>query len=394
MNSSKKKIAIYATNASQYHVPIYKALNARQNIDLTVLYASDVGIESFYDEQSNAHIEWDIDLSAGYKYELFKNLSSRKNRGFFRAINLGIISYLILNKYDLILIQGYNTLTSWLVFFTSKIMGYKIAWRGEAIIPKDNQRTPFFKFKSFILQNYFRCFDHIFYSCNGNKLYLEQFISDQRKMSLFPCAVDNDYFHKIKKENKHKRDDLRKYYSIRHDEIVLLFAARFIERKRPYDLINALKDIDDKKLVVLFCGDGPERERMEKEASKLSVRSIFTGFLNQNQLAKHYLISDIYTILSEYDASPKTLNEALNFGLPVIASDMLGNAEDLILENENGFIVSVGDIDEIKYKLKYLLLNLDEFKEKSEVVTEKILSKWSIHSDVKALEEVIYRRSS
>ena len=387
--NTKKKIAIYATNASQYHVPIYKALSKRENIDLTVLYATDIGIKGFFDEQSNAYVEWDIDLSSGYKYRIFDNLANRKSRSFFRAVNFSIVPWVIKANYDLILIQGYNTFTSWLVFFAAKIAGSKLVWRGESIIPRDSKKPIFNKIKELVLKKYFRYFDYIFYTCTGNMLYLKQYIKNTDNMRLFPCAVDNNYFSEIKSKYIQQRPILRKKYSIYEDDIVILFAARFIKRKRPYDLIKAVSKMNDGRIVLMFCGDGPEKLTMEEAAEKLTARSIFTGLLSQEELGKHYLIADIYTILSDYDASPKTLNEAINFDLPIIASDMLGNAPDLVIDDNNGFIVQAGDVKAIQKKLEYLLDNIEKMKRKSMLTSGNLLKNWSIEKDVEALESIL-----
>ncbi len=389
METKKNEIAIYATNASQYHVPIYKLLHSDEEVSLTVLYGSDVGIEEFYDEQSSSFINWDIDLSEGYNYKVFKNLARRNSRNFFRAINFGIIPWLLNHKYDLVLINGYNTLTSWLVFFTCKLLRIKLVWRGEALVPKNEPPFLLAFLKKIILPFYFSSFNYVFYSCQGNKDYLDQYVRDKNKLKIFPCAVDNKFFSDIKENEYANRKEIRRSLGINDDEIVVLFAARFIKRKRPYDLINAISKIDHSKVTLLFCGDGPERSEMQRVVESYSIKSIFTGLLGQKELARHYMISDLYALLSDYDASPKTLNEALNFGLPIIASNMLGNAPDIVIEEKNGFIVEVGDHQQIINRLNYLIKNLEQMKEKSLKVSELLLPQWSIQRDVQAIKDLL-----
>jgi len=384
----KKKIAIFATNASQYHVPIYQALARDSSIELSVFYSTDLGIKGFYDKQSNSYVEWDIDLSSGYNFMVFKNLASRENRGFFRAINFGVIPWLLRNKYDLVLLQGYNTLTLWLVYLTALLTQPKLTWRGEAIIYKNKNKFLFY-LKKIILFFYFKGFHTVFYSCSGNKDYLRQFVFQDQKLKLFPCAVDNNYFYEVKEKYQDSRQSFRESYSISEDEIVILFAARLIDRKRPHDLLMAVKQINHPKIVLLFCGDGPEKESLKKASTGLGNRVIFTGFLGQEELAKHYLIADIYTILSDYDNSPKTLNEALNFALPTIATNMIGNAADLIHSGENGFIAEARNVPDIANKLELIIKNLDHFKKSSNFISNKLLQKWSINEDIQALKKIL-----
>ena len=135
--------------------------------------------------------------------------------------------------------------------------------------------------------------------------------------------------------------------NIKKNDFVIIFPSRFTDRKKPFDLINAAALSSRKNIVILFVGDGPNRKKMEALCKEKKIKAIFTGFINQNSISKYYSISNAVAIISEYDASPKSLNEALNFQLPSIITNMVGTAGDLIIDNHNGFIVDVGDI---KYK--------------------------------------------
>jgi len=101
------------------------------------------------------------------------------------------------------------------------------------------------------------------------------------------------------------------------------------------------------------------------------------------------MIADIYALLSDYDASPKTLNEALNFGVPLIASNMLGNAPDILIEGKNGFIVEVGNIRQASEKLSYLCENLEEMKKSSMEISKSLLPRWSIEEDVNSIKDLL-----
>ena len=48
-------------------------------------------------------------------------------------------------------------------------------------------------------------------------------------------------------------------------------------------------------------------------------------------------------VLSIYDASPKALNEAMSFPIPMIVSDSVGTSRDLVHHGINGYIFSDGD---------------------------------------------------
>ena len=64
-------------------------------------------------------------------------------------------------------------------------------------------------------------------------------------------------------------------------------------------------------------------------------------------MSKYLSMSDIYAMPSQYDASPKALNEAMNFKLPILVSDGVKTAKELCKDGVNGFIFSVGDVNSL-----------------------------------------------
>jgi len=78
-------------------------------------------------------------------------------------------------------------------------------------------------------------------------------------------------------------------------------------------LIEAVSKIDHSNITLLFIGDGLLRNEMEELSVKYGIKAVFTGFKGQKKLANYYSIANLFVVISDYDASPKALNEALNF---------------------------------------------------------------------------------
>ena len=127
---------------------------------------------------------------------------------------------------------------------------------------------------------------------------------------------------------------------------------------------------------------------MEAFVKEHNLKAVFTGFQNQTQLPKYYTISDIDVVISDYDPSPKAMNEAMNFRLPIIVSDAPGTAYDLVKNGENGFVVKVGDIDTIAKKIDYLNKNREEMKIMGKKSFE-IVQNWNYTEDVKGILKAI-----
>ena len=56
-------------------------------------------------------------------------------------------------------------------------------------------------------------------------------------------------------------------------------------------------------------------------------------------MSKYLSQTDIFCLMSNFDASPKILNEVMNYKIPLIISKNIGTSGDLIKNNYNGFLV-------------------------------------------------------
>lgn len=392
---NKIKMLIYVGNPVQYHAPIFRALAEENDIESTVMFGDDIGLRQFYSKEFQSYIQWDVPLVDGYQTRFFKNLASKNSKGFFSRINIGMFGFIIKNRPDVLLVHGYDTMSSVIAFVAAKIIGSKILWRGEAAIRPNTRQGVIRKLvKSYVLPIYFRYCDAIMFSCAGNRLYLEQFSINPQKLFFMPCAVDNKFFRRHEARHAGKVDTIRDELGIRSSVMVIAFVARFTQRKRPLDLIEAVSMIDHKDIHVLFVGDGPEREEMEQLLAKHRVSYTITGFVGQNKLAAYLAIADLFVISSDYDASPKSLNEALNFGLPVIVSDAVGTAADLVRDGWNGFVFPSRDLKTLSSRLELVVGDralLPVMGERSRTLVDS----WTIEADVAglrvAIESVIFK---
>ena len=391
--NNKIKLYYFAPHPIQYNIGIFKELEKSENIDFKVIFEDSMGLEPVFVKEFNKTVKWDVDLLGGYKYKFLKNFSFNNTGGFFSRINPAIITTLLSEKPDVIILHGYVHLSDWIVFFTAKLLGIKIIFRGEAVLRGiEHSDTLKQSIKRFVLSKWLNACDSIMYSCSGNKAYWKFYRVSEDKMFPLPCAVDNKFFRDEYRKYILEKEDIKKELSIGKNDFVILFSARFTSRKRPLDLLKALSKIDNKDIVILFVGDGLEKKNMEKYAKENNLKAVFTGFQNQTEISKYYAIADLDIVISDYDPSPKAMNEAMNFELPIIVTDIVGTAYDLVKDGENGFIVKVGDINTIAQKIDYLNKNRDVAKQMGEKSLE-IVNEWTFEKDAyyinKAIEKVM-----
>jgi Glycosyl transferases group 1 len=118
-----------------------------------------------------------------------------------------------------------------------------------------------------------------------------------------------------------------------------LFVGRFIERKGIEVLLAAFRRIGAGELWL--AGDGPLRSLVEGEA-KGDPRIRFLGYADESSLPDVYRQADVLLVPSLFEPWGLVVHEGLAYGLPVIATDQVGAADDLIDPGVNGYVVAAG----------------------------------------------------
>lgn len=139
------------------------------------------------------------------------------------------------------------------------------------------------------------------------------------------------------------------------DKEYIFTASRLIRLKGIQYLINAYKDLDTEKKLVI-AGEGEYAEELKKLA-KGDDRILFIG--NQTGLVLRQLYSHAYLFVqaSEMEGMSLSLLEAMGHGVPCLASDIYGNKESLA---DAGFYFRSKDTQDLKNKLVDILENKDK----------------------------------
>jgi 1,2-diacylglycerol 3-alpha-glucosyltransferase len=124
---------------------------------------------------------------------------------------------------------------------------------------------------------------------------------------------------------------------------LFLYAGRLAAEKNLLFLLRGFarirRELPDSILVV--AGDGPLRERMEREANALGIRPEvrFTGFLDHPRLVDLYRAADLFLFASKTETQGLVLVEAMAGGTPAVAVGELG-VVDVVRDGVNGYLVS------------------------------------------------------
>lgn len=387
----KRKLAIVASHPIQYQAPLFRALARDPRLDVTVYYCWDFGVsEPGFDRELGVKIKWDVPLLEGYEYRLLKNYGPKPGPSFFGQINPSIIGEIRKNRFDAVLVHGYTTLTSWIIYLTRWYTGAKVIMRGEADMGK---RNGFLKnaIKSFVLRTLFKTIPAFLYSYRLNKEFFLHYGVPEEKLFFFPCAVDNDFFGRKFDELKSKKNEIKKSIGMKNLKApVFIFIGKLMKRKRVFDILRACEMLRGKaEFNVLIVGDGEDKKALENYVREHGMENVyFLGFKNQSEIPACYAVSDALLLPSEFDPSPKQINEAMNFGIAFVVSDRVGTAPDLIVESGSGFIHEFGNVNAIAGLMEKMASDpalLKRCKENS----LRALEKWNYEKDADGLLKAI-----
>lgn len=125
-----------------------------------------------------------------------------------------------------------------------------------------------------------------------------------------------------------------------------------------------------------FIGDGMDFLKMQKYAGEIILDSSvykFTGLLEDEDLAKSILESNVMVIFSNYENFPVVINEALSFGIPVLSTRVGGIPE--VINSSNGLLINAGDEEALLTEMIKLLDKEYEFD--SVLIKEEFKDKYS-----------------
>jgi glycosyltransferase involved in cell wall biosynthesis len=373
--SMKKRIAILTNIIPPYRLPLFNGIAEKYNLDVLIC------------NEKEKNRKWKINFDNKFNIVKLKGLElNLKNAlGDYRFIYLkfSIIFYLLFKRPDYLII-GDASLTSYFAAFLCKLLNIKYIWWNE-ILPFTPINKGFVeKMRKFAIKNAY----HHFVSGSLAKQFIKNYGIPDEKITIIPDAIDNNLYLTYYNKFKNERDNLGKKFNLGKNDFVFLYVGQFIKRKNIFSILNAFKEAKQKdvSLKLILVGGGEEEGKIKDfiKKNKLEFSIIIIDFLDTEELSKIYTISDALILISESEPWGMVVNEAMCFGLPVLASYTVGAAADLI-DNKSGIIIN--DYRNIS-EITSALLNMKNKKWDKRYIQKKVLS-WNNDIAIERVKSVI-----
>ena len=199
------------------------------------------------------------------------------------------------------------------------------------------------------------------------------------KWGYFPPVTRYEEFDKILKQKKKNS---------------ILWVARLIKLKHPeapIEIARLLK-AEGYTFHLNIIGIGPLQEKLETLIKKYGLGNevCLLGSMSPEEVRVYMEQSEIFLFTSDKNEGwGAVLNESMNSGCAVAASDAIGSVPYLVKNGENGLTYESGKMKDLYQKVKWLLDNPDKRKVMSEKAYQTLVETWNAETAAERLLALI-----
>ena len=345
------RLAIVVSHPIQHFVPFYRALSQRSEIELTVIYASRIGVEPYFDRDMNTEISWNMDLLGGYDHVFLPEADTITRSGPLTVNNPSVGAALADIRPDAVLIYGYSQLTSLRALWwcrREKVPAMMIS-DSELRQARSGTRHAVKKMALPIVLKQFSAFLTVG-DCNED--YYRHYGVPEQRLFRSPFTIDEALYRGARSDRTQRRTEARARYGIDDGDLVFLTVGKINERKRSADVVavaRRLRGETSPPIRFLLAGNGALMDELSEEIEREKLPVTMAGFVNVDVLPDLYAAADAILHPSSKDPHPLVMSEGACLGLPLLISDRVGAAgpTDIARPGENAMIFPCGDVEAI-----------------------------------------------
>jgi glycosyltransferase involved in cell wall biosynthesis len=359
------RVAWVAEIPVPYRLGLYRRLREEAGIDLRLLFCA----------ADQPDRDWELSL-AGLPHVILpgRTLGANPREQFFLRANPRIWRELTSFRPDVVVVGGYAHLTmQWAMLWCR--------WTGTPYVI--NSESHHRRARSGLLRALKRLPVRLFVRNAAAALpagtlareYLVSYGGPRERMFLFPNTCDVARLARASERARGQRAALRQSLHL-HSGPLLLYVGRLVPAKGLDTLLRAFHRIRQQHSSheqqirspsedaegtssldpsarpvpqLLLVGDGEQRCELGALAAQLGISDHirFAGSRPWDELPAFYAAADLLVLPSRFEPWGAVVNEAIACGLPVIVSDQVGCAPDLVNPAENGWIVPANNVESL-----------------------------------------------
>jgi glycosyltransferase involved in cell wall biosynthesis len=331
------RLAVLITHPIQYFRPVFAELAQQPGLELRVFFGCDHGRRTSLDPDFGVSFAWDVPAHQGFPHAFISQAPLEQLSRLRFALPLACRAARAISAWqpDQVLIFAYTPLFISASTLLLKIRGQSLLLRADGTdraFPRSWLKS---SLKDAVLRLWYRQFRHVFPIGADSDRHFERLGVAASRRHPVSYAVDVDFFAQQQQHWSPQRMSLRHELGIGPTDLVLLWSAKMTPVKAPFLLVEALAALPEavrRRFWFVAMGDGPLRQPFEAQLQRvLPGRTRFLGFCNQSEIGRGYAMADALVFPSvQGETWGLVVNEALQFGLAVMASDHPGCVADLL----------------------------------------------------------------
>ncbi len=193
---------------------------------------------------------------------------------------------------------------------------------------------------------------------------------DKRKVFQIPISIDINNFPFV--TSQHSKAIIKKKLGFPQDSFLIGSfqkdgqgwgkgdSPKFIKGPDVFiEVIGALKSLYPNIEILLT---GPARGFVKNKLRNMNVKFRHIKLDNFKNISSFYQALDLYLVTSREEGGPRSILESMASGVPLVTT-RVGQAIDLVVHKQNGWMIDVNDIDGLVLWSKYVIENRDKIDE-------------------------------
>jgi len=330
------RVTVVSPEPTPYRAPLFDRLAARDDIDLTVVYAA----------RTVAGRMWDVEPK--HRSVFLRGAAVPGARRLLRhdyPVTPGIVPALRDARPEVVVVSGWSTFASQAAIAWCRARGVPYVLHVES---HDLERRAGWRrsVKRAVVPRLLRGAASVLVVGSAARESVLAYGAAPERVRVFANTIDVERW--IARANTSQRAS--------HDGVVVVSIGRPVAEKG-FDVL-------------------------ERACVEAGVRlDLVTGGLDEGELAQRYVDADVFALLSRHEPWGVVVNEAAASGLPLVLSDRVGAARDLLRDGENGLLVPAEDVGAAAKALRHIAADPD-LRARMGARSQELVRAWDYDSSV------------
>lgn len=330
------RVGMISPEPTPYRAPLFDRISREPDVDLTVIYAA----------ATVAGREWTVEprhraiVLAGRSLPLVRRLLHHDY-----PLSVGVWRELRRGRFNVLVVAGWSTFASQAAIAWARLhrVPYIITSESHLLDPRPAWVRAI---KRLVLPRIVRPAAGYLVTGTLSARCIATYGGREERIGRMANTVDVDALTLQAEDLRRRREELRTSLGIAPGEVALMHCGHIDVLKGVDVLVDAAARAraTGPPLRLLLVGRGAFQSEAARRCRAAGLPVSMPGFLSGADLLSAYVAADVFVLLSLTETWGVVVNEAMAAGLPVVLSDRVGAAADLLVSGENGELVPVGDV--------------------------------------------------